>query len=114
MRRILIMIVMMFLSFHAYAGVWQKCDLTIQIVDRTDEIYAEVLAIRAKPHVECPTKGSFITFAPDSHDWQSKLPKKQWPQIGQHWTVRYQYLDGACKLDGNDGPCRIKVYPKIN
>ncbi len=98
----------------AHAETWQKCDLTVQVLDKKfRQIHAEVLAVKAKSQVECPAVADFIAFTPNTKDWQAELPRKQWPRIGQKWAVRYQYIDGHCKNDGDERSCRIKVYPKI-
>ena len=115
MARVLVLLSIASMPVWAYAGVWQKCDLNLWVLGKKqNQLHARVLAVKALKDVECPKVGEDIVFTPNSKDWQSELPRKRWPSVGQKWTVRYQYLDGYCKHDGNDGPCRIKAYPKIN
>ena len=96
------------------AATWEKCDLTLRVFDdKLGQIHAEVLRVKAQPNTDCPAKGDFVAFRPETRDWQTELPRKQWPRIGQQWKVRYQYLDGMCKNDGNDAPCRIEHYPVL-
>ena len=114
MMRVFVLLMVASVPVWAHAGVWQKCDLSLRVLEKTqNQIHAKVLAVKAQKNVECPVVGDDIVFTPNSKDWQSELPHKRWPRVGQKWTVRYQYLDGYCKHDGNDGPCRIKVYPKL-
>ena len=114
MRRFWLPLVAVCFPALAQAATWQKCDLTIRVFDyKWDQIHAEVLRVKAKPNTECPAEGDWIAFTPNTRDWQAQLPRKQWPRIGQRWQIRYQYLDGICKNDGNSQPCRIKNYPVL-
>ena len=112
MWRVWMLLIVASIPYSAQAATWQKCDLTIRVFDhKFGQIHAEVLRVKAKPNTDCPAEGDLIAFTPNTRDWQSELPRKQWPRIGQQWKVRYQYLDGICKNDGNPQPCRIKNYP---
>ncbi len=114
MRRIALLLAAMSIPYGVQAATWQKCDLTIRVLDhKFGQVHAEVLRVRSKPKIECPAEGDLITFTPNTRDWQAELPRKQWPRIGQQWKIRYQYLDGICKNDGNSQPCRIKNYPVL-
>ncbi|ROM87593.1 hypothetical protein BK652_00640 [Pseudomonas brassicacearum] len=100
----------------AHAGTWQICRLELHIVEVVKKPYPQLEArvARASPAsatVECPQQGSTIRFIPETPDYQSTLPRRQWPAKGQSMRVDYRYLDGVCKGDGNQHPCRIKHYP---
>ncbi len=104
-------ILLMLAAAPATAGEWQICDLSLSIDarNRTDHtLSATVLKAQGKPGVECPPVGSSIRFRPESRDYQSELPSRQWPRTGQNFRVRYRYLDGICK---DRGACRIEHYP---
>lgn len=100
----------------AHAGDWQVCQLEVEI---TGALKPPVRGLEgrvesARPRsasTECPKSGALIAFEPESADWQSRIPSKHWPQPGQRVWMRYQYLDGICKGDGNSRPCRIEHYP---
>ncbi|MBB4864355.1 hypothetical protein HNP46_003219 [Pseudomonas nitritireducens] len=100
----------------ANAGDWQVCQLEVEI---TGTLKQPVRGLQgrvqsAKPRsagTQCPSQGELIAFEPETADWQSRIPRKHWPAPGQRVWMRYQYLDGWCKRDGNDGPCRIEHYP---
>ncbi|MCP1641611.1 hypothetical protein J2T41_001207 [Pseudomonas citronellolis] len=100
----------------AQAANWQVCRLEVEISGIRTQPYpglrARVLQTRAQPaNAECPPPGQLIEFEPESPDYQSMVPRKQWPKPGQRIRMRYQYLDGTCKNDGNPKPCRIRHYP---
>jgi hypothetical protein len=100
----------------ANAGDWQVCQLEVEIIS-TLKLPVRGLQGRvesSKPRsagTECPAKGELIAFEPESADWQSRIPRKHWPASGQRVWMRYQYLDGICKGDGQERPCRIEHYP---
>ncbi|MBT2339933.1 hypothetical protein J7E36_12345 [Pseudomonas fluorescens] len=90
--------------------------MDLHIVEVLKKPYPQLQArvLKANPAsatVECPEPGSAITFIPETPDYQATLARHQWPGKGQTVQVHYRYLDGICKGDGNDYPCRIKHYP---
>lgn len=102
-----------------HAGQWQVCRMQAQSqgLDKTvsyPRLQAKVLSVEAKPGTECPAIGDTLAFIPDTPDHQASLPRKRWPKVGQTFQMRYQYLDGWCKNDGAEKPCRIKVHPLDN
>ncbi|MGL4768556.1 MAG: hypothetical protein ACRCV6_10845 [Formosimonas sp.] len=111
MMRWLCATVLVLCAGSAHAGAWQKCDLTVRVLDeKWGQLHAEVLAVKAKPQVICPAVADFIAFTPETADYQSVLPRRYWPTIGQKWRVRYQYLDGFCY---SGKACTIKHYPVL-
>ncbi len=104
------------LASSTQASSWQVCKLEVEIIARGKQPYPElqgrVASVKADPaDAQCPKTGTVITFEPESADWQSMIPRKLWPASGQWVRMRYQYLDGICKGDGNSHPCRIEHYP---
>ncbi|WP_434563831.1 hypothetical protein [Pseudomonas sp. Z4-20] len=98
------------------AATWQICDLELKVTEvvkrPTPELQVQVLKARpASPGVECPEEGAVLGFVPETADYQATLPRRQWPAKGQTVRIKYRYLDGICKGDGNDYPCRIEHYP---
>lgn len=111
MRRLLLLLILTSLQPLAQAHTWQVCKLTVKInhiVKTEQKIEATVIQVTHKSQVECPAQGETITFSPESADYQTMLPKKNWPKSGQVVAMRYQYIDGECK---DSGPCRIAHYP---
>jgi hypothetical protein len=99
---------------NACAATWQICHLDVRVApyqNGPQMLAARVLAVRSKPGVTCPAAGETIVFSPESTDYQSMLPRSAWPAVGSTVRMRYQYLDGTCKNDGNPKPCRIEHYP---
>ncbi|MCD5996144.1 hypothetical protein KDX38_21660 [Pseudomonas sp. CDFA 602] len=79
------------------------------------QLQAQVLKVNpASPTVECPEEGASLTFTPETADYQNQLPRRKWPIKGQSVRVKYRYLDGLCKGDGNSYECRIKHYPVVS
>ena len=102
----------------ALASSWQICRLELRITDTVTKPYpqlqAEILNVSAKTAtVICPEQGATILFTPETSDYQAVLPRRTWPQKGQVVRVDYRYLDGICKGDGKNYPCRIKHYPTL-
>lgn len=100
----------------AHAGNWQVCQLEVEITETlklpVPGLKGRVVSVKPLPSsTQCPGKNSLIAFQPESADWQSMIPRKHWPTPGQRVWMRYQYLDGICKGDGNSRPCRIEHYP---
>jgi hypothetical protein len=100
----------------AHASTWQICSLALRITDVVKQPFAQLQArvlkvTPASATVECPEVGATLTFTPETPDYQSPLPRKQWPTKGQSVQINYRYLDGICKGDGHDYACRIKHYP---
>lgn len=113
-RRCFLFCALFLLACTGYASTWQICHLKVRIdryhlQDQTVE--ARILELASKPGVECPRVGDTLVFAPETADYQNMLPRKAWPAKGTVTKMRYQYLDGWCKNDGNTEPCRIKHYP---
>lgn len=101
----------------ASANVWQICEMQVKVTEVLKverQLRAEVLQVKSKLGVECPQKGEMIQFTPETADYQSELARRHWPKVGQKVRMRYQYLDGICKGDGNDYPCTIKHYPMMS
>lgn len=78
------------------------------------QLQAELLKVSANaPTVICPEQGATVKFIPETPDYQAVLPRRTWPKKGQVVRVDYRYLDGTCKGDGKDYPCRIKHYSLV-
>ncbi|MDR2299610.1 MAG: hypothetical protein LBE30_14865 [Comamonas sp.] len=100
-------------SAPALAGSWEICDLKVEVRDKqTDRhrLQARVIESQAKGQAECPQAGTALSFRPETADYQSELPRRQWPKPGTTVAVRYRYLDGECK---DRGPCRIQHYSPV-
>ncbi|MBC3302033.1 hypothetical protein H0Z09_12945 [Pseudomonas sp. SWRI18] len=98
------------------ASSWQICRMELRITDTVTkpfpQLQAEILKVSAKTAtVICPEQGATILFTPETSDYQAVLPRRTWPKKGQVVRIDYRYLDGICKGDGKDYPCRIKHYP---
>ncbi|MGE8148934.1 hypothetical protein ACQKP7_27685 [Pseudomonas frederiksbergensis] len=98
------------------ASTWKICRMEVRVTEVLKRPYPQLQAriLKATPastSVECPEVGASITFTPETTDYQTTLPRRQWPIKGQSVRMDYRYLDGICKGDGNDYPCRIKHYP---
>jgi hypothetical protein len=103
------------LSQPVLASSWQVCSMELRVTDTVTKPYpqlrAKILKVSAKTAtVICPERGATIMFTPETSDYQAVLPRRTWPQKGQVVGVDYRYLDGICKGDGKDYPCRIKHY----
>lgn len=109
-----LMAICLCMSSPLWAGTWQNCLLDLQILapETKGEVTGKVTKVTPRPgSAECPKRGEVISFAPEARDYQSMLPHKQWPKVGSSYRLRYIYLDGICKNDGNPKPCRIAHYP---
>lgn len=100
----------------AQASTWQICRMDLRITDvlkqPSPQLQAQVLKVSpASTTAQCPEVGTTLTFIPERRDYQSQLPRRRWPAKGQSVSIDYRYLDGICKGDGNDHPCRIRHYP---
>ena len=98
---------------NASAGNWESCDLKVQVRDRQSnraELQTRVIEAKPQAQAECPQPGSALSFRPETEDYQSELPRRQWPSPGKTVNVRYRYLDGECK---ERGPCRIQHYSPV-
>lgn len=98
------------------AHTWHICHLQVQALTHGSAphraLQAKVLQVRAQPaDSDCPVPGQTITFDPETADYQGMLAYKRWPKVGQKFKMRYLYLDGMCKNDGNEKPCRIAHHP---
>lgn len=98
------------------ASTWQICRMELHITDALKlpypKLQAQVVKVsQASTTAECPEKGATITFVPETADYQSTLPRRQWPKKGQLMHINYRYLDGTCKGDGHPHECRIEHYP---
>lgn len=92
------------------AATWEICDLQLKILKpKPNEhlLFTEVISVENKRNAECPKAGDSFNFRPESADYQSMIPRRDWPKVNQLVSVRYRYLDGICKTAG---PCRIKHY----
>jgi hypothetical protein len=95
----------------ALAGPWEICDYTVQIESTAPSGVRAVVTETAPKNLDwCVKVGGSLSFAPESEDYQSVLPRKRWPKVGTVATLRYRQLAGICKNDGNDRPCTIKHY----
>jgi hypothetical protein len=97
----------------AVAAPWQICDLQVRVLEhaaQTRTLWGQVLQVQAQGAAECASSGTHLEFRPATLDYQSELPRRQWPKPGQTVTVRHRYLDGMCK---NTGPCRIQHYSPL-
>ncbi|WP_256676046.1 hypothetical protein [Pseudomonas sp. SCB32] len=106
----------LFVVSCAHAGNWQICRMEVEITEQVTQPYpglkGRVESVQAQTSTaECPIRGEVIAFAPESADYQSMIARKHWPRPGERVRMRYQYLDGICKGDGNSRPCRIEHYP---
>lgn len=115
---VLLALTLPFLCAPVQASTWQICHMELRIVEVLKQPYpqlqAQVMKVTPKSaSVECPAQDSLLTFTPETPDYQTTLPRRQWPVKGQSLQVDYRYLDGICKGDGNSHPCRIKHYPVV-
>ncbi|WP_056665499.1 hypothetical protein [Rhizobacter sp. Root1221] len=90
---------------------WTVCQYDVEAV-RIERAPAPALTVRVlRPRgplpADCPAATGEMTFRPDSEDYQSELPRRQWPRPGQRALLKYRHLDAICK---ESGPCRIKRY----
>ena len=100
-------------SAPAVASNWEICELKVEVRDKqTDRqaLQVRVLESQAKGQAECPQAGTALSFRPETTDYQSELPRRQWPKPGTTVKVRYRYLDGICK---DRGACRIQHYSLV-
>lgn len=94
---------------RADAAGWQICTYQARVLQhQTGQIQA--VLHRSKHSGDCPPNGSVLSFAPETADYQSLLPRKKWPKKGRPFRLVYRYLDGICKNDGNDRACRIEHF----
>ena len=101
------------ISAPAMAANWEICDLKVEVRDKQTvrhALQARVLESLAKGQAECPQVGTALSFRPETADYQSELPRRQWPKPGTTVKVRYRYLDGICK---DRGACRIQHYSPV-
>ncbi|MCJ1886911.1 hypothetical protein LNN38_18775 [Pseudomonas sp. LA21] len=106
----------LFIAPCAQAANWQVCRMEVEITGTVTQphpaLKGRVESVKAQAaSTECPIRGEVIAFAPESADYQSMIARRHWPKPGQRVWMRYQYLDGECKNDGNPKPCRIQHYP---
>ncbi|MFY8042165.1 MAG: hypothetical protein ACOVOD_04495 [Rhodoferax sp.] len=95
----------------ASAGQWEICDYAIQIDSSAPSgVRATVKEAALKNPELCEKVGASLTFAPESEDYQSVLPRKRWPKVGATTALRYRQLTGFCKNDGDTKPCTIRHY----
>jgi hypothetical protein len=93
------------------AGQWGICDYTVQIESSAPSgVRATVKEAAPENPALCEKVGAVLSFAPESEDYQSVLPRKRWPKVGTAANLRYRQLVGFCKNDGNTQPCTIKHY----
>lgn len=97
------------------AASWQICSMELRITDVLTKPYpqlqAEILKVSAETAtVVCPEQGTTLKFLPETSDYQAVLPRRTWPKKGQVVRFDYRYLDGTCKGEWKDYPCRIKHY----
>ena len=106
------------MSAPAHASTWQICSLKVLITEVVKQPYPQLQArvVKVSPKqatADCPEANANLTFTPETKDYQSTLPRRQWPKKSQSVQIDYRYLDGICKGDGNSYPCRIKHYPLV-
>ncbi|MGU3576508.1 hypothetical protein ACLBWZ_13305 [Brucellaceae bacterium C25G] len=92
------------------AANWNICDLTVQVEkphNNEHKLFTKVISVKAKNSAECPNVGDALHFDPETEDYQSMIPRKNWPKPNKIVPIRYRYLDGVCK---SSGPCRIRHY----
>jgi hypothetical protein len=95
----------------ALAGQWEICDYTVQIESSAPSgVRATVKETASKNLALCEKVGAALSFAPESEDYQSVLPRKRWPKVGTAVNLRYRQLVGFCKNDGDTQPCTVKHY----
>lgn len=98
------------------AASWQICSMELRVTDVLKHPYPKLQAqiLKVSPTsttAECPEEGASLTFIPETTDYQSQIPRREWPKKGQSVRVNYRYLDGICKGDGHSHACRIEHYP---
>lgn len=94
----------------ARAGDWVVCDYDVQslrIGGAPRELTVRLLKGRPRNLAECPPATGELSFTPETPDYQSTLPRAQWPKPGRQALLRYRHLDGVCK---DAGPCRIRHF----
>lgn len=97
----------------AMAAAWQVCDLRVQVLEHVQDtrtLSVRVLESQPQGLAVCSPPGTLMGFRPETADYQSELPRRQWPKPGSTVTVRHRYLDGACK---HLGACRIQHYSPL-
>ena len=100
-------IALFFAALPALAGSWAVCDYDVEgvrIGGDPRQLTVRVLRGHARNGAECPAASGERAFVPETADYQSTLPRAQWPKPGQPARLRYRHLDGICKPDR---PCRI-------
>lgn len=95
----------------ALAGPWEICDYTVQIESSAPSGVRTTVKEASLNNPElCEKVGVSLSFAPESENYQSVLPRKRWPKVGTTATLRYRQLTGFCKRDGDTQPCTIRHY----
>lgn len=104
---------MLAVPVRSHAAEWEVCRYEIRVT-KIDFHENTISAVLEDPDgslgEECPPVGQTLTFMPETLDYQSPLPRKKWPRVGQTRKLIYRHLDGVCKGDGNPHPCRIKHF----
>ncbi|MBJ9974981.1 hypothetical protein IAE35_24600 [Pseudomonas sp. S75] len=100
----------------AQASKWEICRLELHVTQVVKQphpkLQAQVMKVSTtSTTAECPKEGVTLTFIPETPDYQSTLPRRQWPGQGQSMRIDYRYLDGNCKGEGHSYACRIEHYP---
>lgn len=112
-RLLIISLFLVLLPRAAWSANWEICDLIVKVQKPSSDdhlLFTEIVSVKAKAQAECPQAGEALNFDPETEDYQSMIPRKNWPKPGKTVSVRYRYLDGICK---NTGPCRIRHFSLI-
>lgn len=111
-RRVLagLLLPVMCFAAHAQANRWKVCDYTVETTHAhpsEHQVAVTIIAHRKVNPPACPEPGERMSFAPETADYQSQLPRKHWPQMG-HWAhLRHRFQHGQCK---DRGPCTIEHH----
>lgn len=98
-------------ALPVWAAQWQICDLEVrEQASSRRELQVSILKVKPQGQAECPQPGELLRFRPETQDYQSELPRRQWPQAGSTFKLRFRYLDGQCK---DRGFCRISHYSPV-
>lgn len=95
---------------QAQANRWTVCDYTVETTrahPSEHQVAVTIIAHRKVNPPACPEPGERMSFAPETADYQSQLPRKRWPQERQRAHLRYRFMHGQCK---DRGPCTIEHH----
>lgn len=108
----IIVLAILSLSIAQANNNWTICHYefnTLKVIPAEHTIMAELTKAKSLSG-DCPKVHETLTFHPETLDYQGNLPLRKFPKVGQKRALIYRYLDGTCKNDGNDKPCRVEHF----